>query len=391
MKSFMKEIEIKISHIDKLNMVHFFTLDDIEEKALALAVFYGNNGALNLCAFDEFFEMLVAKVLSVYSKLTPEERTLVYADDNTRQILEGASSLNSQTAIKDYCTKVTTNASDNTVPIASTGYIDSFLSPVIKYILEVLYQIFRVEYKSPLYSSDGWFGRGIYKYVINGCETFLPYRLSSFAPGRYTAVVNNFLRETNTLTISLNYESDRLIISFKDFALRITGLFTYDLVHKKDTLNVIESVKQDNKELVFVDYEIPSDSSNNLLARPEYADMASLLPRKAVNSKSFKLPWNQYINVNVSSPAENMSYEEYQVSYCYADSDIATILSFFDNRTNLDSEVTSAVSSSKMLIKLYKELNKKSFYASFDDAGYNSAGYYKKTLENKIFQFTDKE
>lgn len=391
MQSYMDETEIKIIHIEQLHIVHFYTLDDIDGKALGLAVFYGKNGSLNLCAFDEFFEMFVAKVLSVYSKLTPEERDLIYADDNTRNLLDGAVSLNSQALIQSYSQRIIESSNNNSILIGSGAYIDTFLTPAVKYTIEVLYNIFRINFKASPYGSNGWFGRGNFQYTINGQETFLPYKFIKSSPGRYKAVINNFITETNTLYILLNYENDRLIITFKDSSTHLDGLFTYDLLHKNDTLNIIESIRQNGKELVYVNYEIDSSRDANEFLDSKNAGLAALLPRQTMNAQCFRLPWNQTVISNISNPEDNSSYSEYQTSYYTDSQSVTTVLNFFENRTELNSEVTASVSSSKMLMQIYKEHNKKTIYASFDDAGYNSAGYYKQTLENKIFQFTDKE
>ena len=58
MFDYMDELLIKISHIEQLKMIHFYSLDNISDDVIGLAVYFKDKDMLNLCSFDSCFDFL---------------------------------------------------------------------------------------------------------------------------------------------------------------------------------------------------------------------------------------------------------------------------------------------------------------------------------------------
>lgn len=387
MLTYMDETEIKISHIENIKLIHFYTLDEITDNILGLAIFYNKRETLNLSSMDIHFEMLVAKTIEVYSSLSDEEKLLVFADDTTRKILEDSSSQLTVEKTNGYFEKVQKNGTTECAFVSSNAFIDCFLSPLVSFVFESIFSVMTIDYER-LPQQKGWFGKGLFRYLVKGEETVMPYLFIKLSPAHYLAKINNFLEETNCLTLEISYDADNLSVSFSDVSKQTDGMFSYALT--PDFSHIIEkkTVKQYGKE-IFYSYEaILPEEAKELCTSFTESGITALLPNNLENAVKFPMPWNQYVIADIITPVkEDSEYTENQISYCSLDKDQSAILNFYENRSGLDVNPEKKISSSKMLFQVFKDNNKASVFLSFDNPGCNSSGKYKELLQNKLYLF----
>lgn len=387
MLSYMDETEIQISHIENIKLIHFYTLEDITDNVMGLALFYGSNDTLNLCSFDSHFEMFVAKTMEVYSSLSDEEKLLIFADEASRRILEDSSSVISQKKISDYSDKILSESKTECAFLSSKAFIDCFLSPLVCYVVESVLSVMSVQYER-LPRQKGWFGKGLFNYLIKGNDTIMPYLFIKLSPAHYLANVNNFIEKTNCLSIDIKFDTLCLVISFKDSSAQTEGTFTY--AFSPGFAGIIEkkTIMQYGKEIYYNYEEILPDDISDIAKELTNAGITDKLPNDIGDARKFVLPWNQCIVTGIHFPYDNdPDFTENQISYCTLDKDQSTVLTFFENRSSVSVLTEKKISSSKMLFQIYKDNNKDSLNISFDNPGYNSAGTYKDNLQSKVFQF----
>lgn len=387
MLSYMDETEIKISHIENIKLIHFYTLDGITDNVIGLAVFFNKRETLNLCSIDVHFDMLVAKTIEVYSSLSEEEKLLIFADDNSRKILEDSSSLITAEKINAYSERIQSEGTTECAFISSKAFIDCFLSPVVCYTFESIFSVMSLNFER-LPQQKGWFGRGLFKYMVKGNEMVMPYLFIKLSSAHYMVKINNFLEETNCLTLDIAFDSETLSISFSDIAKQTAGLFSYALWPDFSRIIEKKTVKQYGKEIFYGYEEILPTNTENICSSLSEMGITPVLPNNLSNAVGFLLPWEQFIIADIIAPiAEDTDYTENQISFCSLDKDQTTLLTFYENRSLVGSIEQKKISSSKMLFQVFKDNNKPSVNLSFDNPGYNSCGTYKDKLQNNLYQF----
>ena len=78
MYRFMSKEEIEIEQISDLKMLHLYQLGGSD----ALAVCYGNDKQINLCAMDTNYTLLMERALTLYSQC--EDKDSIIIDENTK-------------------------------------------------------------------------------------------------------------------------------------------------------------------------------------------------------------------------------------------------------------------------------------------------------------------
>ncbi len=384
MLTYMDETEIQISHIEQIKMIHFYTLDGIADKITGVALFFNQNETINLCSFDPHFEMLVAKIFEMYSSTPEDKKSEIYADESTRKILNDSSDVLFSTLMSDYSGKITKESDTNFAYVSSKAYIECFLAPIVSFTMESIMSVLSVKYER-LDNHYGWFGRGMFKYMIDKNETVLPYLFEKSSPGTYKAMVNNFIEASNVLSLTLIYQKDGICISFFDKSEKLSGSFSYML--KSGLITVKQTIKQDKREIFYDFKEIgPSEDTayTEYIAQEKITDY---LPLKTGDTSLFVLPWNQRIITITSYPDENADdFSENQVMYATIDRKQMSILTFFEN-TSVLSDSSNTIGSSRMIFQIYKDKSKKNVTLSYDYAGYNSCSQYKEKLQYNVFQF----
>ena len=128
MYRFMSEEELEIRQISDLKMIHFYRLGGND----ALAVHYGNNKQINLCSMDANYQLLMERVLSLYSQCEDKKSIVIEAASQKllEQAMEGARSHTSffQRVGKKYVDMETSSS-----PLfASDGVLRETLLPLLK-------------------------------------------------------------------------------------------------------------------------------------------------------------------------------------------------------------------------------------------------------------------
>lgn len=386
MFDYMDEILIKISHIEQLKMIHFYSLDNISDDVIGLAVYFKDKDMLNLCSFDSCFDLLFSKTLEVYSSLSDEEKAAILADSNTRSILESASSVKISDKIGEYAALITQKKKEKAAFIGPQGYIDSFLTGPVTFVICSVLSILSIE-NEPLPYKNGWFGRGMIKHLIKGKEVVFPYVYSKRDSGYYHAMINNFLSPLNTLNIDIRYSADCVRITYSDALNDLSGYYSYAFADDYQSLIVKHSVTQHGKEIHFSTDSIKAFENPDLSKKYMIDRFANLLPDYHGNFTCFQLPWDQCILADVI-PLDNTNtdYTRNQISYCFVSKTDLTILNFFENKQKVNSKSKFNLYSSRMIYQVYTDLSRDSMNIHYDNAGYMSSGIYKKTLCNNTYQ-----
>ena len=84
MYRFMDKEEIEIRQMDSLKMLHLYKLGGSD----AIAAYYGDNQQINMCAMDKHYDLLMERVLTLYSQC--EDKNSIIVDEAAKKLLEAA-------------------------------------------------------------------------------------------------------------------------------------------------------------------------------------------------------------------------------------------------------------------------------------------------------------
>lgn len=225
MYRFMDKEEIEINQIDNLKMIHMYDLSGAENVP-ALAVYYGDNKQINLCVMDKNYNLLVERILFIYSKC--RDRNSIIMDEHTRKLIELACSSAEQGMESGAASgsrlgrKYMSMAAEQVTRFHTAGYIRIVMMPLVKYYLRELYSLWDmdIEFED---SISGWHGSGILRGRSSGQALIFPVRISFSETGRYQINVGNFLEESNIIVFDIKYSQESLVVYFDSEDYKLTG------------------------------------------------------------------------------------------------------------------------------------------------------------------------
>ena len=140
MYRFMSKEEIEIEQISDLKMLHLYQLGGSD----ALAVCYGNDKQINLCAMDTNYTLLMERALTLYSQC--EDKDSIIIDENTKSLFNKAvDESDHYTCFFNRIGKKYLDTEGLLAPkFASEGVLRETLIPMLKYYMQQMYHMFDV-------------------------------------------------------------------------------------------------------------------------------------------------------------------------------------------------------------------------------------------------------
>lgn len=380
MYKFMSNEEIEIQQMSQLKMIHLYQLGGSD----ALAVYYGDNKQINLCAMDTYYNVLMKKVLSLYSLC--EDKDSIIMDTSTREIFENAmSGKNYHTGFFNRIGKKYMQMEGSTAPtFASDGVLRETLIPMLKYYLKQLYHMWdvHVEFeREPL----GWRRNCVLK-VRKGEEiSILPMKMDFLRDNECRVIIGNFLQALSEIKFEISYREDQLYVWFESEHFSMVGESHFEIlprVHAYTTIRV-------NSQVVFhQDEDFPTlTSSDECLQKisnlPELLEDAEIKPDEA---QIYKLPWDGLVLFGlIETRQENLHWGDYDIIYIEQYRKKRILRQFSHSLIENRADGLKLRTDGAALQKLYYGDDLENIETHFLPVGYYSGWDYKELLENKYF------
>lgn len=381
MYRFMSKEEIEIGQISDLKMVHLYQLGGSD----ALAVYYGNNKQINLCAMDANYNLLIQRVLTLYSQC--EQKDAIIIDAPTRQLLDRAVNReDNHTSFFQRTGYRYKNKESFPYPaFASDGVLRETLLPMLKYYLRQLYHMWNtpMEFeKEPC----GWNKNCVLK-MKQGNETLiLPIRMDFSEQNSVKAVVGNFLQDLYTLTFDITYREDRIFVLFESPDMQLVGESHFELnAQRADSYT---SIRVDGQTVYH-----QAEPIEQITATPEalecVPDSATIRKEAEIDfdkAALYKLPWGGLVLCNALESTDSLQKRnDFDTIYIEEYGNKLALRQYsYSLIENLSDGLKLRTDGANMR-KLYYGKNKKSVETHFLPVGYYSGWDYKEYLVNRYF------
>lgn len=290
MYRFMDQEEIEIRQIEELKMLHLYQLGGSD----AIAVYYGDNKQINLCAMDKNYNLLMERVLTLYSQC--EDKNSIIVDADAKRILEAAVARgDNHTSFYNRVGKAYKELEGLDAPrFTSDGVMRETLVPMLQYYIIQLYHLWDVEVNFDR-STRGWHKNCVLK-LKKGTDTLmLPVKMEFQEENACTAMVGNFLQDMNTLEFNVTYTDNRQLIVFESKDLALVGENRIEI--KDGKLKSVTTISLNGKTIYYMDEDLPAvqiDAEGaSFVNLPSYVDI------DVANSSIYQLPWGGYVVVRV--------------------------------------------------------------------------------------------
>jgi len=370
----MDEMEIEINKIDNLKMVHIYELTGAEAASgangcTAIAVYYGDEGKMNISDFDSHFILLVNRVVELYGR--SENKELIMMDDNTRGLMEAGVAARHEKDLEFFyeiqpveCPQIPNESilSKRFLPLAE--YLIVGLNKVLGINLEVVKRRY------------GWRGAAAI-WVNDGIkEKQMSIRAIAKDSRKYQISVSEFLEGHIALNIEVIIGFDGMEISFdsSDEDFRGKGVYKFGAETMLETYDVYYKERQ-----VFFDDEQTGTREVASVGELSEDDVNLIHNDKRVRAV-YKLPWNTtYIlldDFKTDNGVESYSFtgvylnENYTEQFGWTD--------IFNQSTNTRLRIESM-----QLGRLRLQDGK--FQTRFSPVASNSTGEYKLKLADRYF------
>lgn len=395
----MDKQEIEINQIDNLKMIHIYDLataggavgDDNQKAGTgknhvpALAVYYGDNKQINLCVMDNNYNLLMERVLSLYSQC--ENKDLIIIDEATRKLLDLACHGvdHGVSSVARIGKKYMDMKAEQLSRFNTEGYIRKLMLPMLKYYISQLYGLWDMEiiFKD---GETGWHGNVVLCATHKNKDLCFPVHISHVGLGKYNAVVGNFVEEKNTVIFEIVYKSQSLKVDIisEDYCLSGDSRFDFSL----STSACITNIKVDGAMVYCSDESIGTVSAEEF----EGINIKYIFELDKDKSKLYRLPWGGYYSCTVNKSVDgSISQWDYDTGFCEKNDK-----SFFARQyawsfiENISTNV-SISSGGGMMERLIPDLDKGLMQTIFLPVGYYSGWDYKQKLENRFFYEEIKE
>ncbi len=381
----MDNEEIEIRKLSDIKMIHLYQLGGSD----AIAVYYGDNRQINLCAMDKYYNLLMERVLSIYSQCEDKESIIV--EDSARILLEQAVSRgdNHTAFYNKFGKKYKALSGEGTSKFASEGVIRETLIPMLKYYIKQLYKLWNVDVEFEQ-GNRGWQRNCVLKLLMGTENLALPVRLESQDTNFYTVKVGNFIGELRTLEFGIEYWDNRMLITFECKELSLVGENRIDI--SPEGVNSVTSISLGGKVIYFMNETLPQvdmtieDNKNRLYKNIECLNMEKPSEQDLKDITIYKLPWGGYIAYREVETADNtikrtdtdvMFFEKSNTKVCLRHFSYGLV-------ENLKGGLKLRTDGASMR-KLYFGDKHGDVETFFLPVGYYSGWDYKEFLENKYF------
>lgn len=383
----MSKEEIEIRQISDLKMLHLYQLNGSD----AIAVYYGEQKQLNLCALDDHYNLLIEKVLSLYSECTDKDSIVI--EETTKELLEQAISHdNHHTSFFNKIGKKYMNQEAFLCPrFISDGTIRDTMIPMIRYYLQQLYHMWNMDIsfeQEPI----SWHRNGILKARKNNETFIMPLRLTIVNDNEYKISVGNFIHNYSAIEFHISYHEDQFIVYFESTKPEIFGesFFKWNQPQPKayTTISIGKRIAyhQDEqlKELAYTD--------NNLQLAFDKKTYLFDVNTDFTQINIFQFPWNSCV-ILCTNQTQNEHYHQTDFDTIYTNTYHSKLVlrhysySLVENKSDrLKLRTNGAV-----MRKIYYGDKHPEIETYFMPVGYYSSWDYREYLENKYFYHTTEE
>lgn len=395
----MDKQEIEINQIDNLKMIHIYDLataggavgQDNQKAGAgknhvpALAVYYGDNKQINLCVMDNNYNLLMERVLSLYSQC--ENKDLIIIDESTRKLLEFACQGvdHGVSSVARIGKKYMDMKAEQLSRFNTEGYIRKLILPMLKYYLSQLYGLWDMEiiFKD---GESGWHGNVVLYASHKNNDLRFPVHISHVGLGKYNAVVGNFIEEKNIVIFEIVYKSQSLKVDIISEDYSLSGDSRYDFSLSTPAcitnINVAGAMVYCNNE--------PVENVSSV-------QISDMYPQKffdldITNAKLHRLPWGGYYSCAVNKSEDgSITQWDYDTGFYEKNNN-----SFFARQyswsfiENINTGV-SINTGGGLMERLIPDLTQGEMQTTFLPVGYYSGWDYKQKLENRYFYEDIKE
>jgi len=385
MYRFMDEQEIQIRMIDRLKMIHIYDLagtnndSEAEKNVSAMAVYYDDNQQINLCEMDKNYNILVNRVLELYSE--SNDRNSIIIDPETKEMLDFATEYGERviTDVGRVGKKYMDMESEPEPRFNCLGYVRKALMPMIQYLLKELYSLWDIELVFDN-KVGGWLGRCIIKADKNGENVMFPINVDLYGMENVSVIISNFLEDKNQVKFDISYQQDTLNIYIESVDYELDGEIKFS-VNENDAL-IKTCIRLCNRIVYYNEEKIQAVLDDDIITQ-----VNELLPDLiSKNATVYQLPWKSYYLRRVEkNSCDTLNRYDYDTEYIDVNQHTLSIRkkawSFIENKQNGINLKTGGA----MYEHIVPDIKDGFVQTYFYPVGYYSGWNYKEKLENKYF------
>lgn len=317
----MDEIEIEIEQIEDIRMLHIYELTganvtDNKYGCTAIAVYYGDNKQLNYSEMDPYFDLLVNRVMKLYSKLSDKSKIMM--DDSTRNILEGGFSIAHEHCFDKYidCTPLEFQK------LSIDATLSKRFAPLVEYLLVGLYKIFDFDLMITK-RTCGWRGASLISGSVNDKPVTMYFNMERNDLSNYAISVMDFLKKGGELNLRISIDYNKLEIRYNSDMFMLYGETSFTF----DTYKIRENhVAYFNDKQVFYDVnDYPNEYLQDNLELLSNNERFKSLINGVENIKAiYQLPFNMtYVIKEEITSKSNITTTSYSGTYLWQDALLA--------------------------------------------------------------------
>lgn len=295
MYRYMDQEEIDIRQMDNLKMLHLYQLGGSD----AIAAYYGDNQQINLCAMDKHYNLLMERVLTLYSQC--EEKNSIIVDGDAKALLEVAVARgdNYTTFFNRVGKRYKDMEALDAPRFAAEGVMRESMIPMLQYYLKQIYHLYSIDIDFER-STRGWHRSCVLK-LKKGTDTLLlPVKMDFLEANTCTAQIGNFLQDMYTIEFQVTYADNRQLIVFESKDMGLVGEHRIDINDNK--VKSVTTISVNGKTIYYMDEELPhidiGAEGAEFKNLPKHADI------DVANSTVYQLPWGGYIVIRLVKNAD---------------------------------------------------------------------------------------
>ncbi len=377
MYRYMDQEEIDIRQMDSLKMLHLYQLGGSD----AIAAYYGDNKQINLCAMDKNYNLLMERVLTLYSQC--EDKNSIIVDGEAKALLEAAVARgdNHTTFFNRVGRRYKEMEALDAPRFAAEGVMRESMIPMLQYYLKQIYHLYSIDIDFER-NTRGWHRNCVLR-VKKGTDTLLlPVKMDFTDANAITAQIGNFLQDMCTIEFQITYSDNRQLIVFESKDMGLVGENRIEIDH--DKVKSITTISVNGKTIYYMDEELLHMDIGAKGAKftnlPKHADI------DVANSTIYQLPWGGYIVIRLVKN-EDASTKRTDIDTIFIEGN--------DTKVAIRHYSYGLVENLKDGLKLRTDgaFMRKLYYGDkhgetetlFMPVGYYSGWDYKEYLENKYF------
>ena len=376
MYKYMDEVEINISGIKDIKMIHFYHLMKESKLLSAAMVQFDTDKMINLCSLDKHYDEFISMIFMMYERENGKRSIIM--DAYTKSVLDGMMGVD--TAGYE---KFMADAELLEKPLFyHQSYMPYIAVPVIKYVIEEMYSVAgKKMFWNPI--EPVWFGKGTLSASFeSGEKQIFPYVLACEDAGKYSVFVGNFFEDRYSLDMNINYDRDGIRI--KAVSKSAGALGNMEFVIDTEAGDVITHCDITLKGT-------PVYNSNDALKPQSKWQTAEKIDGvcgyREENTTYFKLPWGQYIALEKQNKTEGDTFiNSFRIGYnAFSEERNNALIHSFDEVGSIQDNTKYIINDGGLDIFEEKVFGKDiQIYCL--PCGFRTRGFYKDKMADRYFK-----